>query len=184
MQNPTLSQLVSDELYISNSQISTYLNCSLRYRFQYVENLPQERISIALPFGSAIHAAIEMYYRALKKGSTLEPLEAIIGRFEDCLSLDLDDTDVPVIYKRDMPDRAAAVEMGKALLKAFYETVDLSGLEIVDVELPLSAQLYSSERKDTEFKLIGIIDLLLMDENRELIVVDSKTAARIPCRKS
>ena len=44
MQNPTLSQLVSNELHISHSQIFTYLNCSLKYRFQYIENLPQERI--------------------------------------------------------------------------------------------------------------------------------------------
>jgi putative RecB family exonuclease len=184
MQNPTLSQLVSNELHISHSQIFTYLNCSLKYRFQYIENLPQERISIALPFGSAIHAAIEMYYRALKKGSNQEPLGAIIGRFEDCLSLDLDPMDVPVIFKKDMPDKAGAMGMGQAILKAFYETVDLTGLEIVEVELPLSARLYTDEGQPTDFKLFGIIDLLLMNERRELIVVDSKTAAKPMAQKT
>ena len=105
-------------------------------------------------------------------------MEAIIGRFEDCLSLDLDHTDVPVIYKKDMPDSAGAIAMGKAILRAFYENIDLEGMEIVDVELPLSASLYSDERQLTEFKLFGIIDLLLMDVNHELIVVDNKTAAK------
>jgi len=178
MQNPSLSQVIGDELHISSSQILTYTRCSLKYFFHYVEQKPPERISIALPFGSAIHSAIELYYRSQKNSGNSERLESIIGRFEDCLSLDLDHTDVPVIYKKDMPDSAGALALGKAILKAFHESVDLSGMEIVDVELPLSARLYSDERKSTEFNLIGVVDLLLMDENRELIVVDNKTAAK------
>ena len=178
MNRKTALQDFANELHISHSQIFTYLNCSLKYRFQYVEHRPPERISIALPFGSAIHSAIEMYYRSLKNSGRLEPLEDIIGRFDDCLSLDLDNTDVPIIYKKDMPDTAGAMAMGKAILKAFYESVDLTTMEIVEVELPLSARLYSDERLLTEFKLVGVLDLLLMDENRELIVVDNKTAAK------
>jgi putative RecB family exonuclease len=171
-------QEFKSELHISQSQIFTYLNCSLRYFLNYVRGLPPECISIALFFGSAIHAAIEMYYRSLKNSGHAEPLEAIIGRFEDCLGLDLDHADVPILFKKDMPDRDGAMAMGKAILKAFYESVDLKGMEIVGVELPLSATLYTDEGQPTDFKLIGVIDLLLMDENRELIVVDNKTAAK------
>jgi putative RecB family exonuclease len=171
-------QEFKNELHISHSQIFTYLNCSLKYYYQYVKHRPSERISIALPFGSAIHSAIEMYYRSLKNRNQLEPLKAIWERFEDCLDIDLSCTDIPVIYKKDLPDRSGAVAMGKAMLEAFYETIDLSGLEIVDVEMPLSATLYTDNGQPTDFKLLGVIDLLLMDENRELIVVDNKTAAK------
>ena len=171
-------QEFKSELHISQSQIFTYLNCSLRYFLNYVRGLPPECISIALLFGSAIHAAIEMYYRSLKNSGHAEPLEAIIGRFEDCLGLDLDNVDVPIIFKKDMPDRDGAMAMGKAILKAFYESVDLKNMEIIDVEMPLSATLFTDEGKPTDFKLIGVIDLLLMDENHELIVVDNKTAAK------
>ena len=113
MQNSSLSQIVSNELYISNSQINTYLNCSLRYRFHYVENLPPERVSIGLAFGSSIHGAVELFYRTLKNQGRIEPIKGLWDRFEDCLHLELDNTDVPVIYKRDMPDRLSAIEMGK-----------------------------------------------------------------------
>ena len=179
MNKKTALQEFANELHISHSQIFTYLNCSLKYFFQYVKHRPPERISINLPFGSAIHSAIEMYYRALKNRNQLEPLEALWERFEDCLDIDLScTTDIPVIYKKDLPDKSGAVAMGKAMLEAFYETIDLSGLEIVDVELPLSATLYTDEGQGTDFKLIGVIDLLLMDENHELIVVDNKTAAK------
>ena len=68
--------------------------------------------------------------------------------------------------------------MGKSMLTAFYESIDLSGYAVVEVELPLSARLYTDNGLPTEFMLVGILDLLLMDENSEAVVVDNKTAAQ------
>ena len=169
---------IRNELHVSYSQISTYLNCSLRYKFQYVGNRPQEQINIALPFGSAVHAAIALYYRSLKAHGRIEPAKSLCERFEDCLSLDLDNTDVPVIYKRDLPDRSAAVEMGKALLETFHENIDLENMEIVDVEVPLVGTLYDSSRRKTDFNLFGILDLILRDGNGELWIIDLKTFSK------
>jgi len=171
-------QLLTEELYISYSQIFTYIACSLKYKFQYVANCPHERISINLPFGGAIHISLERFYRILKEKNTLEPFNVLQELFEDCINLELDHTDIPVIYKKEAPDRKSVIQLGKAMLKAFYESVDLTNFEVVDVEVPLSARLYTDESEPTDFMLIGIIDLLLMDENRELIVVDNKTAIR------
>ena len=171
-------KLLTEELFISYSQIFIYLACSLKYQFQYVENRPHERISINLPFGGGIHTALECYYQSLKEKNTIEPLSVLGELFEDSISLELDHTDVPVIYKKEAPDRKSVIQLGKAMLKAFYESIDLSNLEIVDVEVPLSARLYTDESEATDFMLIGIIDLLLMNDDRELIVVDNKTAAK------
>lgn len=55
-------QSVQDELYISNSQIFCYQNCSLKYKFQYLEQCPAERISSALIFGKQIHSILEFYF--------------------------------------------------------------------------------------------------------------------------
>lgn len=171
-------QSFRQELHISQSQIFTFTNCSLKYKYQYIEGRPMERISIALSFGSAIHSAIEMYYRTLKNRGTREPVEAIIERFVTCLELELANIKVPVIYKKETPDRQAAIEMGKAMLKAFYVSNTVMPEQIVDVELPLSARLYTDEGKPTDFMLVGIIDLLLMNENQEIIVIDNKTASK------
>jgi putative RecB family exonuclease len=171
-------QSFRQELHISHNQIFNYLNCSLKYKFHYIEGRPMERISIALPFGSAIHSAIEMFYRTLKIKGQREQISAIIQRFETCLELDLDNTKVPIIYKKETPDRKATIEMGRGLLKAFYESNTILPENIVDVELPLSARLYTDEGKPTDFLLVGIIDLLLMDENREVVVIDNKTASK------
>ena len=171
-------QEFKSELHISHSQIFTYLNCSLKYRFMYCEGRPPEHISVALPFGSAIHLSLERYYRSLKDKGILAPLNILEEMFEDSLSYDLNDKYIPVLYKKTMPDKASAIEMGKRLLKTFYESIDLTGMEIVEVELPLSATLYTEDAQATELKLIGVIDLLLMDEKGQIIAVDHKTAAK------
>jgi putative RecB family exonuclease len=171
-------QMLKEKLHISYSQIFTYLACSLKYKFQYVENRLYERISINLPFGGAIHIVVERYYRTLKEKNIIEPLKVMEELFEDCINLELDHTDIPVIYKKEAPDRKSVIQLGKSMLKAFYEGIDLTNFEVVDVEVPLSARLYTDESEATDFMLIGIIDLLLMDKNHELIVVDNKTAVK------
>jgi len=171
-------QEMKNELHISHSQIFTYLNCSLKYRFQYVEQRPQERLSIALPFGSAIHSSIERYYRTLKDRGVLEPLGVLQEVFEEYINLELDHSDIPIVYKKETPDRKATVEMGKALLKAFHEETDIAGMEVVDVELPLSATLYTDDREPTDLKLIGVLDLVLRNEQGQIIAVDNKTASK------
>jgi putative RecB family exonuclease len=171
-------QMLKEKLHISYSQIFTYLACSLKYKFQYVENRLYERISINLPFGGAIHIVVERYYRTLKEKNIIEPLKVMEELFEDCINLELDHTDIPVIYKKEAPDRKSVIQLGKSMLKAFYDGIDLTNFEVVDVEVPLSARLYTDESEATDFMLIGIIDLLLMDKNRELIVVDNKTAVK------
>jgi len=169
-------QEFQSELHISYSQIFTYLACSLKYKFQYFERRQHERVSIALPFGSAIHSAIERYYRSLKDKGSLEPLEIIQEVFEDSLNADLDQRDIPIFYKKETPDRKSAIEMGKGLLKAFYEGIDLTGFEIAGIELPLTARLFNEDGQPVDMTVTGIIDLLLKDAQGNIIAVDNKTA--------
>ena len=169
----------SQDLYVSHNQIFTYLNCSLKYRFHYVEKRKPERISITLPFGKAIHAAEELFYLSMKNGRNKEPLQALLEKFEEVLCTSLEkNAGTPIVWKKTTPDKAGAIAMGRAMLTAFYESVDLSGYAVVDVELPLTARLYTDDGLPTEFMLVGIVDLLLMDENDEAVVVDNKTAAQ------
>jgi putative RecB family exonuclease len=177
-------QHFKEGLSISYSQIFTYLSCSLLYKYRYVESRPVERTSSNLFFGSAIHSALERFYRSIKDKDILEPLTVLEELFEDFLTLEIDNTEVPIIYKKEAPDRDSLISMGKGLLQAFYENVDLTGMEIVDVELPITARLYTDEGEPTDFMLVGFIDLLLMDENREIIIVDNKTAAKPMAQKT
>ena len=171
-------QEMKNELNISHSQIFTYLNCSLKYRFMYVEARPQERVGIALPFGTAIHASLERQYRVMKEKQRWEPLGVLLNYFEHHINLELDQTDIPIVFKKETPDRDAVIDMGIAMLEAFHETVDLTGFEILEIERPLSARLYTEDGKPTDLKLIGVLDLVLKDEAGRIIAVDNKTASK------
>ena len=43
----------------------------------------------------------------------------------------------------------------RGLLKAFYEGIDLTGFEVVDVELPLTARLYTEDGQPTDLMVNG-----------------------------
>ncbi len=48
--------------YISYSSINTFRSCPLKYKFRYLDGLPEETVSSSLVFGSAIHSAVEYYF--------------------------------------------------------------------------------------------------------------------------
>ena len=173
-----------NELHISHNQIFNYLSCSLKYFFQYVESRPYECVSVSLPFGGAVHSALELLYRKVKDTGRVPALDDILTRFEDALTLDIGTYEVPLIYKKDTPDLESLLAQGRAMLTAYHENLDLTGFEVVDVELPLAARLYTEDGRPTDIQLIGFIDLLLMDEARELVCVDHKTAARAKDQKT
>ncbi len=170
-------QAMQETLHISNSQVSAYQGCSLKYYFHYVEKRKSESLGIALFFGSAVHSALDLYYSSRRNGKA-ESLESLKEAFESSLSLDLENADVPVSYTKNMPDRDSAINTGLSLMEVFYENVDLKGWKILGVELPLSAPLFTGEGERTDFDLVGIIDLLLKNENGDLLIVDHKTAAK------
>ena len=178
MLNNQSKQIFQDELSISYSQIFVYLSCSLKFKFMYVEKRPHERLSASLPFGSAIHASIARLYRSLKETGNIEPPSILQELFEDGFRMDLDRAEIPILYKKEAPDRESLINMGKSLLKTFHEGLNLQGMELVDVEFPLTANLYTEDGKATEFKLIGIVDLLLRNKAGELLAVENKTAAK------
>ncbi len=168
---------IQNDLHISHSQVFTYQNCSLKYFYQYVSKEPAESISINLFFGSAIHSALELYYKACKNGNT-ESLNSMVECFENSLVLDIESADVPILYSKAIADKDAVIEKGKSMLEAFYSSVDLTDCEVIAAELPLSATLYTDEGEPTDFKLVGIIDLILKKKSGNLLIVDNKTAAR------
>ena len=173
----------SQELYISYSQVFTYMNCSLKYRFQYLENKPYERVSIAPIFGSAIHGAIERHYRGLKNNQIVT-LDDLVEEFRIELELNLEQQTVPVIYKKDLPDKATAFVMGEAMLGLIHKNTINADLVVADVEVPLTATLYREDGQPTDYKLAGVIDVIFKDKQGNLIVVDNKTAARAMAQKT
>lgn len=88
---------IQDELYVSYSQLFTYSACSLKYKFQYVEQRQPERLSANLPFGKAIHAALEIFYREMMDTGLPPQVERALAIFCSSLLEQINNSDVPVI---------------------------------------------------------------------------------------
>ncbi len=169
-------QSLRKQLHISHSQLFTYLNCSLKFWFMYVQKLPKENSSIALHFGTAIHSAIEILYLSLKETGKKPPLSLMEAAFSSKLYQSLEMESAPVLYKKDMPDTSTGVSMGKKMLEVLHQETKIDGYSIEGIELPLSAELYNHDCQLLDIQLVGIVDLLLRDSQGQLLAIDHKTA--------
>ncbi len=64
--------------YISWSALSTFRTCPLKYRFRYVDGLPEESVSSALVFGSGIHTAVEEHFQAILAGDPMPDIDKLL----------------------------------------------------------------------------------------------------------
>ena len=67
--------------HLSASQITLYSQCSLKYKFQYIDQLPKPFKSSGLAFGSVMHSAIEWFHKERIKKREI-PLDRLLKVFE------------------------------------------------------------------------------------------------------
>lgn len=153
--------------YISYSAIRTYQSCPLKYRFRYLDGLPEECVSSSLVFGSAIHAAMEFFFSQQLAGEDPPDLDQLLAVYQESWS-ERNEGEIQ-FGKTETAD--SLHELGDRMLRAFLDS-DLtqpSG-KILGVEEALRGEL-SAELPD----LLGRIDLLLETED-SVIVQDFKTS--------
>ena len=157
-----------EERRYSVSQIQTYLGCPLKYRFQYVDQLPKAFRPAALAFGGSIHSAIEWWHRSRMSGAT-PPLEDVLKVFEaDWFAQNLDPVDFHPGESKEALEAKA-----KAMLTVYLES--MNGCRPVAVEEPFALEIADPETGeclDVPFR--GFVDLVEEDGT----LVDLKTAAR------
>ena len=153
--------------YLSYSAVRTFQSCPLKYRFRYVDGLPEECVSSALVFGSAIHAAVEFFYQQQLAGEEPPDLDSLLDVYQQSWQ---DRGENTVRFgKQETAD--SLHRLAERMLGKFLES-DLAKPEgrILGVEEELRGQL-SAELPD----LLGRIDLLLETDDA-VIVQDFKTS--------
>lgn len=153
--------------YLSYSAVRTFQSCPLKYRYRYIDGLPEDCVSSALLFGSAIHAAVEFFFNQQLSGEDLPDVDTLLD-----------------VYQQSWRDRSGQeVRFGKTetadslhqladrMLTAFLAS-DLTKQEgrIIGVEEELRGAL-SPNLPD----LLGRVDLLLETDD-SVIVQDFKTS--------
>ena len=155
---------LKEKPHVSYSAFSTFLSCSLKYYFRYIERAEVERTSVSLPFGRAFHAVLS---ERARKGAdfTVEDAKedfAVYFRGETEVSENLS-------YKQD-EDYWFWEQRGYDMLDvAFADWTD-------DYSVKSVAEAFSVEVPGLSVPLIGEFDLVVTDGGDEAIV-DWKTAS-------
>jgi putative RecB family exonuclease len=67
--------------HLSCSQMNLYMQCSLKYKFLYVDKLPRPFKSSGLAFGSAFHSTLAWFHRKRMNGNDV-PMETLFKIFD------------------------------------------------------------------------------------------------------
>lgn len=154
--------------YLSYSRISTFMTCPLRFQFRYVDRIEPEFTASALVFGTAIHASLASFYRSRMDGVAEPSHEALMATYDHAWHEAT--VDSPPVQYKDGEDAQALRSVASAMLGRFQG--DASSGRVVRVEVPFRVRL------DDGLDLVGVVDLVEMDDEGQVILVDHKTSAR------
>lgn len=146
---------------LSYTALSSYENCPLSYRFQYVDGLEVEPTPY-LSFGRSMHAALEWLYGR----STPEPptLEGLLSFLDSCWSREG--------YSSQEEERSFREHGREVLTRFYYKNVD-------DFRLPIAVE----ERFELDmggFILSGVMDRVDCNPDGTYEIIDYKTSRRLP----
>lgn len=153
--------------YVSWSALSTFRTCPLKYKFRYIDGLPEESISSALVFGTGVHTAVEQHFQALLSGGPKPDLETLLFAYRSAwLPHDPD-----AIQFGSTETRASLDALAARMLTAFLNspTASVQG-RVLGVEEEIRGVLVEGVPD-----LYGRVDLLTEDADR-LVVTDIKTS--------
>jgi putative RecB family exonuclease len=167
--NPTneVARKLTGRDYLSWSAISTFRQCPLKYRFRYIDGLPEESVSAALVFGTGIHSAVEQHYQALLSGDPKPDLDALLFAYRSAWL----PHDPEAIQFGSTETRASLDALASRMLAAFLNSpaASVQG-RVLGVEEEIRGTLIEGVPD-----LYGRVDLLTEDSD-SLVITDIKTS--------
>jgi putative RecB family exonuclease len=153
--------------YVSWSAISTFRTCPLKYKFRYIDGLPEESVSSALVFGTGIHTAIEQHFQAILSGDPKPYVDQLMFAYRSAwLPHDPD-----AISFGSTETRASLDALASKMLTAFLSSPAASVLgRVLGVEEEIRGMLVEGVPD-----LYGRVDLLTEDSD-SLVITDIKTS--------
>jgi putative RecB family exonuclease len=162
-----VAQRLTGRNYLSWSAVSTFRQCPSKYRFRYIDGLPEESVSSALVFGTGIHTAIEQHFQAILSGEDQPDVERLMFAYRSAwLPHDPDAISFGSTETRSSLDALAA-----KILTAFLNSpaASVQG-RVLGVEEEIRGMLVEGVPD-----LYGRVDLLTEDSD-SLVITDIKTS--------
>ena len=153
--------------YLSWSALSTFRTCPLKYKFRYIDGLPEESVSAALIFGTGIHSAIEQHFQAILSGEEQPDVERLMFAYRSAWLPHEPDA----IQFGSTETRGSLDALAGKMLTAFLNSpaASVQG-RVLGVEEEIRGMLVEGVPD-----LYGRVDLLTEDADR-LVVTDIKTS--------
>ena len=161
----------------SHSRISTYENCPLRYKFQYIDKVDvEERQSIEAFLGSRVHEAIQKIYRDLNCGKE-NSLDEVIAFFRS----EWEKTRSPSIFivKKDLT-AADFRNVGETCIAGYYNrNKPFRDGKTIGIERRVAVDLDAEGR----YPIQGYIDRLVRIRDGVYEIHDYKTSGQFPTQE-
>ena len=163
----TLQELRKSPNY-SFSSFSTYLQCSLKWYYRYIEKVEPESTSSNLIFGSTIHKTLDMVADRKMLNQTVTYSE-----IRDCFSLEWGNQ-LACAKSLDLESPEEATELHDKGI----EMIEVYLNQWQDKKIVAHADAFSLNVEGISKPLIGEYDLLVQDSKGNISIIDWKTAAR------
>lgn len=166
--------MTREEPHLSYSQINSYMQCGLKYRFNYFDSLEPEFTPSALHFGRAIHSGIQAFLQSSLEADPLRADQLVDIYHEEWRGLD----GPPVRYSKRESEESL-FNTARQIFTVFTEQHDQT-IEVIAVEelFTLDLAALSEDCPRDMPPLIGYVDAIL--KNGSTVLVDYKTSSRKP----
>ena len=154
-------------LRLSFTRVDTFEQCPRRFRYQYVDGLPQAPAP-QLSFGSSIHGALEWLYD--RKHPELPSLD-------DTLQALFEAWDSTGYAEVDRDEQLRAYAHAREIVMAFHARVAAEGFR-----LPAATEAWFELPVGEDIVVVGAIDRVDVDGSGDLHVIDYKTNRRARSR--
>lgn len=144
---------------LSHSSISMYQECPQKYKFKYVDKIP-EKPRHYFSFGKSIHTALEFFYGV--KALPAPTLEQVFAHYKDKW--------LSEGYK-DQAHEAQLFEEGKTMIAGFYKK------HIEDYHIPFFVE-YGFNLAVEGVPVVGFIDRVDKRPDGKLVILDYKTGKK------
>jgi CRISPR/Cas system-associated exonuclease Cas4 (RecB family) len=148
---------------ISASRIIQYADCSLKYKYIYIDKNRAPAKSVHLAYGSAIHKGLEYINRNLANG--LPDLEDVFQEYDNCWFEELEKMGIEKEHEGHFGKKL--YPMGLNSLETYYNNnIDY---EVIGTEFSFAVPY------NDEFALHGFIDAIIKRKS-QIIIIDYKTS--------
>ena len=151
---------------LTYSALNTFRNCPRKYRLRYIENQRRPEQPESLAFGSAIHEALEQWYRLPADGLRLLAILNLIDSKYPGRSAD--------------PQQKAVWQLARAIVMGYAARYAQEEFEVLEVEKAFEAEIRNPDtgRLSQTFTIAGKVDGIVR-VGQELYLLEHKTASAL-----